>query len=119
MLFERIAAMEGWQPEDALRRCQERSVYLTALLNGEMQGGAQLQHHDQAEDIQPVRGAAPPPVGAIIEAMRRTWRRTPQRPPGPTPPRSGQHVTSSSQHRPLSRRPVAAELFRGREAAAI
>jgi len=42
LLFERIAAMEGWQPEDALRRYRERSVYFSALLNDEMQGGAQL-----------------------------------------------------------------------------
>ncbi len=42
LLFERIAAMEGWQPGDALRRYRERSVYFAASLNGEMQGGAQL-----------------------------------------------------------------------------
>lgn len=42
LLFEWIAAMEGWQPEEALRHYGERSVYLAALLNGEMQGGAQL-----------------------------------------------------------------------------
>lgn len=41
-LFERIATMEGWQPEDALRRYGQRSVYLAALLNGGMQGGVQL-----------------------------------------------------------------------------
>lgn len=47
-LFERIAAMEGWQPEDALRRYRECSVYFAALLNGEMQGGAQLVMPDAA-----------------------------------------------------------------------
>jgi len=47
-LFERIAAMEGWQPEDALRRYGERSVYLAASLNGEIQGGAQLVLPDAA-----------------------------------------------------------------------
>ncbi len=47
-LFERIAAMEGWQPEDALRRYGKRSIYFAALLNGEMQGGAQLVMLDGA-----------------------------------------------------------------------
>ena len=50
-LFEQIASAEGWKPSDALRRCGERSVYLAALLNGQMQGGAQLVLPDPSEGL--------------------------------------------------------------------
>ena len=51
LLFERIAATEGWQPGDALRRYRERSVYFAASLDGEMQGGAQLVLPDAVEGL--------------------------------------------------------------------
>lgn len=50
-LFEHIAAAEGWQPGDALHRYKARSLYLVALLDGEMQGGAQLVLPDAAGDL--------------------------------------------------------------------
>ena len=50
-LFEGIAAEEGWQPGDALRRYHKRSLYLAALLNGQMQGGAQLVLPDAKEGL--------------------------------------------------------------------
>ncbi len=50
-LFEGIAAAEGWQPGGTLRRYQERSIYLAALLDGEMQGGTQLVLPSLAEGL--------------------------------------------------------------------
>jgi len=41
-LFEEIAAAEGWQPEGALRRWQDRSVYFALEVQGQLIGGLQL-----------------------------------------------------------------------------
>ena len=41
-LFENIAAIEGWEPGDALRRWQSRSVYFALEIGGQIAGGLQL-----------------------------------------------------------------------------
>ena len=41
-LFEGVAERENWQPEGALRRWQERSVYFALEAEGQLAGGLQL-----------------------------------------------------------------------------
>jgi len=47
-LFERIAAVEGWQPEGALRHWPDRSLYFALHFQGELAGGLQLVLPDAA-----------------------------------------------------------------------
>src|SRR5687768_2950569 len=46
--FEGIAAAEGWQPEGALQRWRDRSVYLALEVEGQAVGGLQLVLPDAA-----------------------------------------------------------------------
>lgn len=41
-LFENVARVEGWQPEDALRHNRENSVYFGLYVQGQLAGGLQL-----------------------------------------------------------------------------
>jgi len=50
-LFEGIAAAEGWQPEGALRRWLDRSVYFALEVEGELAGGLQLVLPDAAGSL--------------------------------------------------------------------
>jgi hypothetical protein len=47
-LFEGIAANEGWEPGDGLRRWQNRSVYFGLEVEGHLAGGLQLVLPDAA-----------------------------------------------------------------------
>ena len=50
-LFEGIAERENWQPEGALRRWQERSVYFALEAEGILAGGLQLVLPDAAGSL--------------------------------------------------------------------
>ena len=50
-LFETIAQAEGWEPGDALRLWQDRSVYFALEVNGQIIGGLQLVLPDAAGSL--------------------------------------------------------------------
>jgi hypothetical protein len=47
-LFEGVASEENWQPGEALRLWQDRSVYFALVVEGEIVGGLQLVQPDEA-----------------------------------------------------------------------
>ena len=50
-LFEKIAQEEGWEPGDALRLWQDRSVYFALEVEGQIVGGLQLVLPDTAQSV--------------------------------------------------------------------
>lgn len=50
-LFEGIAATEGWQPGEALRRWPDRSIYFAVKVRGELAGGLQLVLPDETTTL--------------------------------------------------------------------
>jgi hypothetical protein len=50
-LFESVAAAEGWQPEGALRRWRDRSLYFSLEVEGRLSGGIQVVLPDAAGSL--------------------------------------------------------------------
>ena len=80
-LFEEVAEAERWQPEGALRRWQDRSVYFAVEVDGQLAGGLQLVLPDRAKTLPCQRvwpevriGPAYRCAHVAILALRKTYR---------------------------------------------